>query len=179
MKCKNGYIMQYNIVGYGSLISHKSLKETIYDRPFTPVIVKGYKRIFDLATGHGKNRDLLNVIKSPAHNFNGVLFSVNDAELVKLKEREDDYNLAKTVAYDFVTGKELGNCFITVDVLVGIDHSGVFAPEKGYFILCREAAYHISEEFGRYWDDTTYNAKGEKIADWLKLHPEYAKLSKS
>jgi hypothetical protein len=167
--------MQYNIVGYGSLISHKSLKETIYDRSFTPVIVKGYKRIFDLATGHGKNRDLLNVIKSPEHKFNGVLFAVNDTELVKLKEREDDYNLAETVAYDFVTGKELCKCFITVDVLVGIDHSGVFAPENGYFILCREAAYHIGEDFGHYWDETTYTAKDEKISEWLKSHSEYAK----
>lgn len=170
--------MQYNIVGYGSLISHKSLKTTIYDKPFTPVIVKGYKRIFDLATAHGKNHDLLNVTKSPAHNFNGVLFSVNDAELVKIKEREDDYNLVETVAYDFVTGKKLCKCFITVDVFVGIDHFGAFAPEKGYFILCREAAYHISEDFGHYWDETTYNAKGEKISDWIKSHPKYARPSK-
>lgn len=56
--------MKYNIIGYGSLISHKSLSKTIPDKHFTPVIVKGYERIFDLAVKKGSCPDVLNLKKT-------------------------------------------------------------------------------------------------------------------
>ncbi|MEK6908744.1 MAG: hypothetical protein AABX23_01690 [Nanoarchaeota archaeon] len=50
-------------IGYGSLLSHSSLKETIKDKKFTPIIVKGYKRIFNLKIRNNGKTDILNLIK--------------------------------------------------------------------------------------------------------------------
>ncbi|MBI2451493.1 gamma-glutamylcyclotransferase [Candidatus Pacearchaeota archaeon] len=164
--------MNYKIVGYGSLISHKSLRESIPDKHFVPVIVRGFKRVFNLGLEKGKDPDVLNVVKDKKHFFNGVLFDVNEKELKKIKEREDDYNLEQIGAYDFLTGKELCKCFILIDQFVGIDHKKK-KPNKSYFILCREAAYHISREFGKIWDETTFVSTGKKVSQWIKKHRDY------
>ncbi|MDP1695619.1 MAG: hypothetical protein Q8L29_01745 [archaeon] len=164
--------MNYKIAGYGSLLSHKSLKETIPNKKFKKIIIKGFKRIFNVIDAKSKNPDVLNIEKSSNHLFNGILFSVNLKELKKLKEREDDYNLEEIEYYDFQTGKILGKCLIYIDHSIAIDHHHK-NPNKKYFILCREAAYHINKKFGQLWDDTTFTSTGEKIADWIKSHKEY------
>jgi hypothetical protein len=158
------------IVGYGSLVSHNSLKETIKDKHFIPVIVKGYKRIFDIAQIEGENSDVLNLKKSPKNEFNGVMFSVTDKELEKLKQREDGYELEQVPAYHFKTKDKLGNCFVFLDK-TDLDKS--LFPYRSYFLLCRDAAYHISKKFGKMWDETTFVSTGEKISEWLKEHKEY------
>jgi cation transport regulator ChaC len=157
--------MEYNFIGYGSLISHKSLRETVKDRKFKPVIVKGFKRIFNLRLNE-REGDVLNVVKDRRCFFNGVMFRVNDSELVKLKEREDDYNLEEAEAYDFSTKKKLGKGFVVVDYMVGIDKKKR-KPSKSYFELCREAAYHISKEFGKMWDETTYTSNGKSVREGI------------
>lgn len=169
--------MTYQLVGYGSLISHNSLSKTIPDKTFTPVIVKGYKRIFNLKIENDQDPDVLNLKKDGRAKFNGVLFTVNDAELIKIKRREDDYNLEETECYDFATGKNLGKCLITIDNLVGLD-GGQGKPDKRYFIACREAAYAISEAFGKFWDETTYVVSGERISEWLSSNPSYGTIKK-
>lgn len=163
--------MEYNFVGYGSLLSHNSLSKTIKDRKFLPVIVKGYKRIFNL-TEDNKKEDVLNIEKSSKNEFNAIMFSINEKELIKLKEREDIYNLEEVDVYDFKTLKELGKALISSDPYVGIDKIGLL-PDKRYFILCRESAYHFSSEFGKYWDNTTFTSKNIKISDWLMSHKEF------
>ena len=52
--------MRFNIVGYESLISHESLRETVSDRKFRPVLVRGYKRIFkeEISNGKGWNKPI-------------------------------------------------------------------------------------------------------------------------
>lgn len=164
--------MMHNIVGYGSLISHKSLRETIPDKVFRPVFVKGYKRIFNLALENSKDPDVLNLIKSPKSVFNGVLFKANDKELLRIKEREAEYNIEEARAYDFYTNIALCKCLIAIDHVIAIDkhHNN---PNKGYFILCREAAYHISKKFGEFWDKTTYLSNGENIEKWIKKNKQY------
>ena len=164
--------MKYNLVGYGSLMSHQSLREEIPDKHFTPVIIKKYKRIFNLAEKDTKDPDVLNVIKSPKAIFNGVMFQVNDSELKKIKKREEEYNLEETWAYDFLTKRKLCKCLIVTDNFVSIDRKKQ-KPNKRYFTLCREAAYHISKEFGMYWDNSTFIADGEKVISWLKKNPSY------
>lgn len=166
--------MNYNFIGYGSLMSHRSLRETIPDRKFKLVLVKGYKRVFNLL-GDENKKDFLNIIKNRGSLFNGVMFKVNESELRKVKEREDDYNLDKTTAYDFLTRKKIGECFMVSDFLVGIDRKGLL-PDKRYFVLCREAAYHINYNFGRFWDKTTFTSKGERISDWIKKNKEFDTL---
>ena len=167
--------MEYNMIGYGSLMSHNSLKETINNKHFKPVIIKGYKRIFDIYVKKSENSDILNREKSKNSELNGVMFKVNDKELRQIKKRENLYNLEKTKAYDFKDKKMLGSCFIVIDYSVKIDRKNKL-PGKSYFILCREAAYHLSKEFGEYWDKTTFTSDNERISEWIKLHQEYNTL---
>jgi cation transport regulator ChaC len=173
---KNLKRREYAIVAYGSLMSHQSIRETIPDRHFTPVIVKGYQRIFDLAVERGKCPDVLNVVKASGHSFNGLLFKVTNTELRKIKEREDDYNLVYTWAYEFLTGQRLCRCLVSTDVIVALDQRSR-KPNKSYFIMCREAAYHVSPEFGVYWDMTTYTVRGQTITDWIKKNKTYNTLT--
>ena len=165
--------MQYDVVGYGSLLSHKSLKETIKDKKFIPVIVKGYKRIFDLDENSG---DELNVEKSKNHKFNGVLFKVNEKELEKIKGREDGYNIDEVDAYEFTTKKKIGKCFLFIDYY-DVDYEKK-TPDKSYFILCREAAYAISDDFGKFWDLTTYTSDGESVYQWIEKHKGWDTISR-
>src|SRR3989344_2159066 len=102
--------MEYNLIGYGSLISHNSLKESCKDKEFIPVTIKNYKL--------------------------------------------------------------LTKALISIDHIICIDKSN-HPPNKSYFMLCREAAYHISKEFGKVWDETTFNSSGKKVSDWIKQHPKY------
>lgn len=167
---------KHAVVAYGSLMSHQSIRETIPDRHFTPVIIKGYQRFFNLAVERGKNPDVLNVEKSAGHSFNGLLFKVTDTELRKIKEREDDYNLEETWSFEFLTGQKLCRCLVSTDVLVALDKHRR-NPHKSYFILCREAAYHVSKDFGVFWDATTYTANGRVVANWIKKNKSYDTLA--
>lgn len=162
----------YRVAAYGSLISHKSIRQTIPDRHFTPVIVKGYKRVFNLNLFKDNCHDVLNIVKSKNSQFNGVLFKVNKPELLTLKEREIEYNLEEVWAYDFLTHKKLCKCFIFVDPFLSLDKSN-HTPHKSYFILCREAAYHISKEFGNYWDRNTFTSNNKPITHFLKTKKSY------
>jgi len=166
----------HKVIGYGGLLSHKSLRETLPNKKFSLVIIKGFKRIFNVIDSKDKSPDVLNVKKSTSSELNGVLFAVNDKELNTLKKREDDYNLEKVNYYDFRTGKLLGKALICIDHSTTIDfhHKN---PNKNYFILCREAAYHISKKFGQLWDNTTFTSSGEKISSWLKSHKDYDTIS--
>ena len=161
--------MKYKIVGYGSIMSHKSLRETVPDKRFEPVIVKGYKRIFDIVQ---HKSDVLNLEKSKGHSFNGVMFTVNAEQLKELKKRESGYNLEKVWAYAFPSNKRLYQCSLFVDHCVAIDKQHL-KPQNGYFKLCREAAYHISKDFGKMWDDTTYVSNGRTVASWIKKNKTY------
>ena len=164
--------MEYNIIGYGSLLSHKSLKDTISNKHFKPVIIKGYKRIFNIAIKQNENFDELNLEKSKNSKLNGVMFKVNEKELEKIKQRESEYNLEETEAYYFKTNKKLGKSLIVIDYFLKIDSKNKL-PSKSYFILCREAAYHLSKKFGQYWDKTTFISDNERVDKWIKKHKEY------
>ena len=162
-------MVKYPIVGYGSLLSHDSLKETIKDKKFRKILVKGYKRIFNLVDGRG---DVLNLEKCKGCEFNAVLFYVDDEELRMLKLREDEYNLESVDVFDFGTRKKICAAYTSIDHIVDID-SGKMLPQKGYFVLCRKAACDLGEDFGKVWDETTYLSSGERVCDWVKKHKEY------
>lgn len=164
--------MEHNFIGYGSLLNEESLSETISKKKFLPVIVKGYKRIFNLKTREHKNADVLNLKKSSSSFFNAVLFQVSDEELKKLSLREAEYNLEEVNYYDSLGGRKMGKGIVAIDFFVEID-SEKKLPSKSYFIMCRSAAYKIGKEFGKIWDDTTYIADGEKVSDWIKKNKGY------
>ena len=165
--------MKHAFIGYGSLLDHNSLSKTIADRKFIPVIIKKYQRIFNLKDEDDSDPDVLNAIPSPTHYFNAVMFYVNNEELIKLKRREEDYNLVEADVYDFNNkNKKIGRAFLSIDEVVGLDKQNK-KPDRDYFIACREAAYRVSPEFGKIWDKTTYTAGGKKITSWLRNNPDY------
>ena len=167
--------MKYYFVAYGSLMDHRALKEHIPDRHLTPVVVRGWKRIFDVRDVKSRNPDVLNVLKSRGHDFNAMLFQVSHTELRKLVAFEVEYTLARVKVREFLTGKLLCSSFMVTDRGVGIDTQGR-KPNRPYFIECRRAAYRTSEEFGRYYDETTYLSDGAKVSRWLKRQPSYTTL---
>ena len=161
----------YKVVGYGSLISHHSLQETIPDRKFVAILVKGYKRIFNvMAKNH---TDVLNIEKKTGHFFNGVLFTVNEDELRKIKRRErPQYEFKKSWAYEFETNKKISLALLAIDLHTSIDHHN-HLPNWLYLKSCREAAYAISQKFGQMWDQTTYLNNGEQLSSWIKRNSNY------
>jgi len=163
-------VKTHQIVGYGSLLSHASLKKTIPDRPVQPVIVRGYKRIFNvLANNH---TDVLNIVKKSGGYFNGVLFTVNVEELKQIKQREQpQYQFRRSWAYDFDTGRKISLALLAIDLRHSLDHQN-HEPNLLYLKSCREAAYAISKKFGQMWDDTTYTADSEKISRWIKKNKD-------
>ncbi|MDP4039356.1 MAG: gamma-glutamylcyclotransferase family protein [Candidatus Pacearchaeota archaeon] len=163
--------MKYNMIGYGSLMSHTSLIESCKNKRFIPVKIKNFRRIFNIQEINLKS-DILNLKKEKKSKCNAVFFKVNEKELAEIKEREDWYNFEEAQVYHFKTNKNLGKAFISIDYSVLIDKKG-YNPNKTYFILCREAAYHISKEFGEFWDKTTYTSKGERIDKWIRKYKEY------
>jgi cation transport regulator ChaC len=167
--------MRYYYVAYGSLMDHRALTESIPDRHFTPVVIKGWRRIFDVRDVRSKEPDVLNAEKLRGHDFNAVLFQVSHSELRKLMKRETEYKLTRVKAHEFLTGKMLCGCFMVTDRGVGIDTTGL-KPNRSYFIECRRAAYHVSNEFGRYYDETTFISDGEKLSNWVKRNRSYATL---
>jgi cation transport regulator ChaC len=138
---------RFLVVGYGSLEDHNSLRETISDKNFKLVIVKGYKRIFNLSDSNSHKRDVLNLSKNSKSQFNGVMFPASEKEILKLKKRELEYNLEETLAYDFETKKKIGNCLVFVDGLISLDDKNRL-PDKKYFLLCRNASYSLGKKFG-------------------------------
>lgn len=166
--------MKIRFIGYGSLLSHESMSSTISDRKITLVIVKGFKRIFDvdLDPSSSKDLDVLNVEKSPNDFFNAVMIEINEEELAELKKREKHYVFEKVTAKDFITGEIYKDCFLSIDYDNDVD-SGIKKPDKEYFKLCREAAYNISDEFGELFDTTTYTSDGTSVKDFLELNPNY------
>jgi hypothetical protein len=87
--------MAIYVFGYGALLNLKTIKEI--ERPETkkicPVIVKGLKRSLNV---NGKHL-VLGVKDVKTAVCNGILFKVNQNELIKLQKREKLYTM-KTLA---------------------------------------------------------------------------------
>lgn len=99
---------QTALVGYGSLLSIKSLERTLkrpYDGPFIPCTAKGWRRSWDAAirnqeyfaeTENGRMYPdhilYLNVRRDAAAVMNAILFVVDSEELARFDERESVYD---------------------------------------------------------------------------------------
>ncbi len=155
------------VFGYGSLISHYSLHVTAPDaKDIKPVWIKGFRREFSKWTSQGwhtHNLDLagipycsVDVVVDKSKQVNGVVFETSPDGLEDLKKREDGYKLVSTVAYDFETGKSLGECFtFSSNRCDGSYESGNPAQER-YVKLCLDAAKEYGDDFFQQFLATTY-----------------------
>lgn len=157
--------MQFHIIGYGSLLSAESLARTISERPGMPVIVPGYRRVFNMTTKRTPGTNVLNLRRDAGSEFNAVLFEVNQNEFRELLKREFRYNVEEAEAIDFYTRKKVGSCLIFINEHIDLDDKN--PPSPAYFDLCRKAAYEIGEDFGKAWDATTFLPQGTTVEQWV------------
>lgn len=156
------------IVGYGSLISKKSLRKTLrFHSNFKEVWIHDYKRVFDLRSlthlfePWDKDIAILNVEKSPSSRFNAVIFDLSLRQFNKIIKREKTYSHIKVKYSDYRDKKIQGEAFLFVGLEQNIDKT--LNPRTHYFHICRLAAHNISDKFGKDWDKTTYLSNGVKV----------------
>lgn len=168
-------------VGYGTLLYRVSLGQTLGDdvaagKTMRPVIVNGYRRLFNLRPDHyessatlseaGIENGAMNVEPAPGSSFNGLAFDLTTDELARLDERERYYVRTEAVVHDFETGDELGiGCFYAA--APGAQwlefETAQLMPLWRDIVWGRTGAWAISDEFGEYFDRTTYLADAKTL----------------
>jgi hypothetical protein len=191
------------MVGFGTLLLQESLNDTVSKEVkinYTPVIVKNYRRLFNLLPDHYKadNRLRSDFTETGAHNiepakgfyFNGLSFDADAADLENLDKRERYYKRSEVPYFDFDTGKELGLCHVYESPLearwIQRDINKLL-PLWRDIVYARVGAYRISESFGKMYDETTYLADGytlmvgfyknylDKLTDFVSVRAQYSK----
>ncbi len=168
------------LVGYGTLLSRKSVAHTVgkgaYRKPFIPVIVPGFRRLFNLRPDHYEPSlhltqeptevAAMNVIPSEGERFNGLAFPVSEEDLSVLDERERYYQRIRVPIVAFTDGQSLGEAW-TYSAPPGapavFEASAGLHPRWRDVVVAREGANAISEAFGTMFDETTYMADGQTL----------------
>jgi hypothetical protein len=176
------------LVGYGTLLNQVSMASTLgsaaEEKTPIPVIVEGYQRLFNLRPAHYEPSLFLsedpvevgamNVLPSPAHRFNGLMFQVSLEELEALDERERYYDRIWVPIRSFADGSALGEAFTYAanpDSPWIIDAPRGLLPRWNDVVLAREGAYSVSREFGEAFDATTFLADGRSlVVDEYRRH---------
>jgi len=168
------------VVGYGTLLSRASVARTLgggmEGQLFTPVVVRDFKRLFNLRPDHytasmKHSRDPVEVLAanaqpSPGSSFNGLAFRVAREELAALDERERWYDRVRVPLLSFPGEQPLGEAHI-----YSAGEGSPWVPADGRallprwedVVLARGGAYEVGEEFGRMFDRTTYLADGKTL----------------
>lgn len=175
------------IVGFGTLLLQESLGDTVSgERKFTPIIVKNYRRLFNLLPDHYEADNRLrenyteigaaNIEPAEGFEFNGLSFEANASDLENLDARERYYKRSVVPHYDFETGEALGMCHVyesPLDARWLICDTDKLLPLWRDIVYARVGAYRISEAFGKMYDATTYLADGKTLMiDYYKEHLE-------
>lgn len=177
------------LVGYGTLLYRGSLGKSIgatvaESKSIVPVIVRDYKRLFNLRpeqyqSSHKLNAagielGAMNLEPSTGSSFNAVAIPVSALELEILDQRERYYRRVTAPVHDFSTGEpvglghvyaaDLGSNWLDRDVRQ-------LLPRWQDIVWARTGAYAISHAFGQYYDATTYLADGETLMiDFYRQH---------
>ncbi len=172
------------VVGYGTLLSRASLASTVgvggQTKTFIPVVVNGFRRIFNLRPGHYEpsyhlthepvELAAMNVQPMDASTFNGVAFPVSKKDLEVLDEREKYYQRIEVRIDPFPGSGSLAGGREAFVYSAGpespwvIDDPDLLRPHWRDLILAREGAYALGRPFGEMFDSTTYLAGGRTLA---------------
>lgn len=173
------------MVGFGTLLLQESLGDTVGShkkKKFNPVVVKNYKRLFNLLPDHyeaynylrtnGTERGAANIEPAQGFQFNGLSFEANASDLKSLDQRERYYKRSEVLHFDFETGEELGWCYVyesPLDARWLVRKNTDLLPLWRDIVYARVGAYRISENFGKMYDATTYMADGQTLmVDYYK-----------
>lgn len=171
------------IVGFGTLLLQESLGDTVgTEKKFTPIIVKNYRRIFNLLPDHyeadnrlrtdGTEIGAANIEPAEGIQFNGLSFEANASDLENLDKRERYYKRSEVPYYDFETAEALGLCYVYESPLHArwlVRDNNKLLPLWRDIVYARVGAYRISKDFGKMYDATTYLADGKTLlVDYYK-----------
>ena len=165
------------VIGYGSFLNKESLAKTIVPRPVELILVKGYRRIFNLKASHLRQYKVqdplkvavLNVIPDAEAFLNAILFEVNEDEFEKLKIRNKNYYTKEVEVYNFKTNEQNGTAILFIGKKlehgerVVEDH---YLPIPQYLDLCKKGAYDYGESFGDFFMKTTYTTDGKNLEEY-------------
>lgn len=163
------------IVGFGTLLYQNSLKDTVKESgdiiEYIPIVIKDYKRIFNVYAEHytpshqlsnnGIEMGAANIKYAPGYKCNAVVFESTEADVALLDKRERYYERIEVDAFNYNTNEPLKNVFAycAKDNFSCIRHSiNELLPNWRDIDYARKGAYAISEEFGRLYDASTYLA---------------------
>ena len=184
--------MSIHILGYGSLMHIDSLHRTVpwvEAKDLRPVRVKGYKRLFNLASMRsfvagdpkGQKVGVLNVEQSTEEELGGIALPIRKEDLSALNQREFLYRREEGIeAYDFFSGEKCEKIALytayTASELAkvnrryyvqrvrtkGIDSTlqPSILPDELYLSLCLQGAFSWGEVFGWHFMQTTYLGDG-------------------
>ncbi len=157
------------IFGFGSLINTKSLLGTApHASDIRPCYVKGFRRDFSVWAKAGwstTNLDLAGIPfcaldiqenSNPDMRVNGVVFTVNKDDFVKLKDRECEYELTETVVYDFKSNEPIGKCQVFSACKNNGNYDFKSPSQTRYLEICLEGAKQYGEDFYQMFLDTTF-----------------------
>lgn len=169
------------VLGYGTLLLRGSLGHSIGDRSAKaksaiPVIVTEYRRLFNLGPDHYEpsfklseepiEKGALNVHPEVDFSFNALAFEVSDAELAILDERERYYQRTEVDLLHFDTREPLGRgqVYSAARDSRWVSHDpGELMPLWRDVVWSRSGAYRVGEEFGRFYDESTFLADGSTL----------------
>ena len=165
--------MPDSVVVYGSLISKKEHSALDVIEEALPVRVEGFKRVFNQEAtwrkGSGRNRAVLNVMRSKENWFNGILltgFEMRDLEA--LDERERGYERIEIEKgliefYDH-PAEPRGRIWTYTGKRIRSD----IMPIPSYLDLCIEGAREWGDRFYRDFLDTTFLSDGRTLREFLQ-----------
>jgi cation transport regulator ChaC len=157
------------IFGYGSLLSLESLRASVPDaQELRAAYIRGFRRDFSLLDSEGWVTSNLDVGGVPfcgvdIHRVaagdaivNGVVFQVDQSELPALLEREKDYELIETIAYDFHTSESVGTCLVFRAGKRNAQYDFSSAAQRRYLKVCLDGARAHGERFYEAFRRSTY-----------------------
>lgn len=165
------------LVGYGTLLNRASMEKTVGSsalrKPFFPVIVTGYRRLFNLVPDYYQPSFRLrdepvevgaaNIQVAPGERFNGLAVPVTEGELSALDERERFYQRVEVQVFSFPDEEPMGQAFAysaPPDSPWVRMNDEALLPRWQDVVLAREGAYAVGGAFGRMYDATTFLAHG-------------------
>ncbi len=155
------------IFWFWSLINTKSLQFTVPNaQVIGPGIIKEFKRSFNLHDPigfrtwefQGIPMCALDVMKTnkQADSVNGVIFEMDNDYFEKLLQRENEYELVKTKAFDFFNWSSLWEVFVFSSNKNNATYDVTNEANNYYLYLCLMGAKDFWNDFYDFFVSSTY-----------------------
>ena len=169
------------VFGFGSLINTASLLVTSpHASDIRPAYVKGFRRDFSVWAKGGWSTTNLDLAGIPfcaldiqedsdaKARVNGTVFTVNENDFLKLKDRECEYKLTETVVYDFKNDEPIGKCLVFSACKNNGSYDVKSPAQIRYLEICLEGTKQYGEDFYQMFLDTTF-VGDKRLSDMPEL----------